>query len=185
MPHAGATGRALPCQGSAGGGTGFRRCQSRSSCRSVGPGPHRRPHQRTRHWCSGRRPPGSRRGSCPGGRVVDGEFYRHVCHALALLRRELLWYALPSAVSTVRAIRSPNAARPPPANNAIAATIQTGHLSRGSSIPAYKGRFPAIQQQVLEMRLNASGVWDTAGVLQISTRTVLNELRKKGLCSQP
>jgi transposase-like protein len=46
--------------------------------------------------------------------------------------------------------------------------------------PAYKGRLPAIKQQVIEMSLNASGVRDTARVLQISTRTVLNELKKKG-----
>jgi transposase-like protein len=49
--------------------------------------------------------------------------------------------------------------------------------------PAYKGRFPAIKQQVIEMGLNASGVRDIARVLQISIRTVINELRKKGLCS--
>src|SRR5215470_14822152 len=46
--------------------------------------------------------------------------------------------------------------------------------------PAYKGRLPEIKQQVIEMSLNASGVRDTARVLQISTRTVLNELKKKG-----
>jgi transposase-like protein len=49
--------------------------------------------------------------------------------------------------------------------------------------PTYKGRLPAIKQQVIEMSLNASGVRDTARVLQISTRTVLNELKKKGLRS--
>jgi transposase-like protein len=46
--------------------------------------------------------------------------------------------------------------------------------------PAYKGRLPEIKQQVIEMSLNASRVRDTARVLQISTRTVINELRKKG-----
>src|ERR687896_152026 len=46
--------------------------------------------------------------------------------------------------------------------------------------PAYKGRLPAIKQQVIDMSLNASGIRDTARVLQISTRTVLNELKKKG-----
>lgn len=35
----------------------------------------------------------------------------------------------------------------------------------------------------IDMTLNASGVRDTARVLQISTRTVLNELKKKGLYS--
>ena len=49
--------------------------------------------------------------------------------------------------------------------------------------PAYRGRLPAIKQQVVEMSLNASGVRDIARVLQISTRTVLNEWRKKGLRS--
>jgi transposase-like protein len=44
--------------------------------------------------------------------------------------------------------------------------------------PAYKGRLPEIKQQVVEMSLNASGVRDTARVLQISTRTMLNELKK-------
>jgi transposase-like protein len=44
--------------------------------------------------------------------------------------------------------------------------------------PAYKGRLPAIKQQVIEMSLNASGVRDTARVLQISTDTVIKELKK-------
>ena len=35
--------------------------------------------------------------------------------------------------------------------------------------PTYKGRLPAIKQQVIEMSLNGSGVRDTARVLQIST----------------
>ena len=49
--------------------------------------------------------------------------------------------------------------------------------------PAYRGRLPAIKQQVIEMSLNASGIRDTARVLKISTTTVLNELKKKGLRS--
>jgi insertion element IS1 protein InsB len=49
--------------------------------------------------------------------------------------------------------------------------------------PAYKGRLPEIKQQVIEMSLNASGIRDTARVLKISTTTVLNELKKKGLRS--
>ena len=51
--------------------------------------------------------------------------------------------------------------------------------------PAYKGHLPEIKQQVMDMRLNASGVRDTARVVQISTRTVLNELKKKGRHSHP
>jgi transposase-like protein len=46
--------------------------------------------------------------------------------------------------------------------------------------PAYKGRLPEIKQQVIEMSLNGSGVRDTARVLQISTATVIQELKKKG-----
>jgi transposase-like protein len=46
--------------------------------------------------------------------------------------------------------------------------------------PAYKGRLPEIKQQVIEMSLNGSGVRDTARVLQISTATVILELKKKG-----
>ena len=51
--------------------------------------------------------------------------------------------------------------------------------------PAYKGRLPEVKPQVIEMSLNASGVRDTARVLQISTSTVLNELKKKGRRSHP
>ena len=46
--------------------------------------------------------------------------------------------------------------------------------------PAYKGRLPEIKQQVIEMSLNGSGVRDTARVLQISTATVIHELKKQG-----
>ena len=45
---------------------------------------------------------------------------------------------------------------------------------------AYKGRLPEIKQQVIEMSLNGSGIRDTARVLQISTATVIHELKKKG-----
>jgi insertion element IS1 protein InsB len=48
--------------------------------------------------------------------------------------------------------------------------------------PAYKGRLPAIKAQIIDMALNGSGIRDTARVLDISTDTVLNELKKK---SQP
>jgi len=46
---------------------------------------------------------------------------------------------------------------------------------------AYKGRSPEIKQQVIEMSLNGSGIRDTARVLQISTATVIRELKKKVL----
>jgi transposase-like protein len=45
---------------------------------------------------------------------------------------------------------------------------------------AYKGRLPAIKQQVIEMSLNGSGIRDTARVLKISTATVIQELKKGG-----
>jgi transposase-like protein len=50
---------------------------------------------------------------------------------------------------------------------------------------AYKGRLPAIKQQVIEMSLNGSGIRDTARVLKISTATVIHELKKKGRHSNP
>ena len=50
--------------------------------------------------------------------------------------------------------------------------------------PAYKGRLPEVKQHIIDMSLNASGVRDTARVLKISTRTVLNELKKRGLHSK-
>ena len=44
---------------------------------------------------------------------------------------------------------------------------------------AYKGRSPAIKEQIVDMALNGSGIRDTARVLKISTATVINELKKK------
>ena len=46
--------------------------------------------------------------------------------------------------------------------------------------PAYPGRLPQVKQQIIDMALNGSGVRDTARVLGVSTRTVLNELKKRG-----
>jgi transposase-like protein len=43
----------------------------------------------------------------------------------------------------------------------------------------YKGRCPAIQEQIVDMALNGSGIRDTARVLQISPTTVMNTLKKK------
>ena len=45
--------------------------------------------------------------------------------------------------------------------------------------PASKGRLPESKQQVIEMSLNGSGIRDTTRVLQISTATGINELKKK------
>lgn len=46
---------------------------------------------------------------------------------------------------------------------------------------AYPGRRPAIKAQIVDMRLNGSGVRDIARVLHISTATVMNELKKRGI----
>jgi insertion element IS1 protein InsB len=43
----------------------------------------------------------------------------------------------------------------------------------------YKGRCPAVKEQIIDMALNGSGIRDTARVLKISPTTVLNELKKK------
>ncbi len=43
----------------------------------------------------------------------------------------------------------------------------------------YKGRAPAIKEQIVDMRLNGSGTRDTARVLQISPTTVMNALKKR------
>ena len=43
----------------------------------------------------------------------------------------------------------------------------------------YKGRAPAIKEQIVDMSLNGSGIRDTARVLKISTTTVINTLKKK------
>ena len=43
----------------------------------------------------------------------------------------------------------------------------------------YKGRCPAVKDQIVEMALNGSGIRDTARVLNISTTTVITELKKK------
>ena len=45
--------------------------------------------------------------------------------------------------------------------------------------PAYKGRLPAVKEQIIDMALNGNGIRDTARVLKISPNTVLNELKKK------
>jgi insertion element IS1 protein InsB len=45
--------------------------------------------------------------------------------------------------------------------------------------PMYKGRLPEIKQQIIDMRLNGSGIRDTARVLKISPTTVMHELNKK------
>ena len=47
----------------------------------------------------------------------------------------------------------------------------------------YKGRAPAIKEQIVDMRLNGNGSRDTARGLKISTTTVINALKKKSLHS--
>jgi transposase-like protein len=43
----------------------------------------------------------------------------------------------------------------------------------------YKGRAPAIKEQIVDMSLNGSGIRDTARVLKISTTTVISALKKR------
>lgn len=43
---------------------------------------------------------------------------------------------------------------------------------------SYTGQSSQVKQQVVEMALNGSGIRDTARVLQISTSTVIKELKK-------
>ena len=47
----------------------------------------------------------------------------------------------------------------------------------------YKGRAPAIKEQIVDMSLNGSGIRDTARVFKISPTTVINTLKKKSLHS--
>jgi transposase-like protein len=47
----------------------------------------------------------------------------------------------------------------------------------------YKGRTPAIKEQIVDMSLNGSGIRDTARVLKVSPTTVINTLKKKSLLS--
>ena len=44
---------------------------------------------------------------------------------------------------------------------------------------AYKGRSSEVKQQVIEMSLNGGGIRDIARMLQISTATVIHELKKR------
>ena len=46
---------------------------------------------------------------------------------------------------------------------------------------SYGGQSSQVKQQVIEMALNGSGIRDTARVLQISTSTVIKELKKRRL----
>ena len=41
-----------------------------------------------------------------------------------------------------------------------------------------KGRLPAIKQRIVDMAVNGSGVRDTARIVNISTDTVISELKK-------
>ena len=42
-----------------------------------------------------------------------------------------------------------------------------------------KGRLPAVKQQIIDMRLNGSGVRDIVRVLRVSSATVIDVLKKK------
>src|SRR5689334_1291296 len=47
---------------------------------------------------------------------------------------------------------------------------------------SYPGQSPVVEEQIVEMALNVSGIRDTARVLHVSTNTVMKEL-KKGTCA--
>jgi transposase-like protein len=44
---------------------------------------------------------------------------------------------------------------------------------------SYAGQSLPVKEQIVEMALNGSGIRDTARVLHVSTRTVLNKLKKR------
>jgi transposase-like protein len=44
---------------------------------------------------------------------------------------------------------------------------------------SYRGQSPAVQEQIVDMAMHASGIRDTARVLHISTNTVMTELKKR------
>ncbi len=43
----------------------------------------------------------------------------------------------------------------------------------------YKGRLPAIKQQMVEMSLNGSGIRDICRVLRVSSRTVIKQIKRQ------
>ena len=45
--------------------------------------------------------------------------------------------------------------------------------------PAYSGRLPQVNRQIIDMALNGSGIRDTARVLGVSSNTVLRKLKKR------
>ncbi len=44
---------------------------------------------------------------------------------------------------------------------------------------SYPGRLKEVKQQIVEMTLSGSGVRDVARILNVSTATVINELKKR------
>ena len=64
---------------------------------------------------------------------------------------------------------------------------QNTACTRESFLLDYSNRacVPEVKQHIIDMRLNASGIRDTARVLQISPTTVLSELRKKEAVLEP
>ena len=58
---------------------------------------------------------------------------------------------------------------------------QNTACTQGSFLLDYhnRGCLPEVKHQIIDMSLNASGIRDTARVLQISPDTVLRELKKK------
>ena len=60
---------------------------------------------------------------------------------------------------------------------------QSTSCATGSFLRDYRNRgcLPAVQQTIIDMSLNTSGIRDTARVLRISTDTVLSELKKQAV----
>ena len=59
-------------------------------------------------------------------------------------------------------------------------------LGRGRTVLleyTYAGQSPEVNQQIVDMAMNASGIRDTARVLHVSPTTVIKELKKKTLSS--
>jgi IS1 family transposase/transposase-like protein len=50
---------------------------------------------------------------------------------------------------------------------------------------AYRGYWPAVKEQIVDMAVNGSGIRDTARVLKISPGTVIHEIKKQEACLEP
>ena len=62
------------------------------------------------------------------------------------------------------------------ATNVEKSLVVVEHLLRDY---AYQGQSRKVKEQIVDMALNGSGIRDTARVLQVSTSTVIKELKKR------